>query len=132
MRERFTYDIANWVDGKWCVSLIREGTFSRDAGAIARSLLERWIVGHAGELRGGRVFVYAGTAARRSTPQHLAATVRVRVFRGGLALREADPAATAYLADAETSGSAGERKRSLYASKSQPSRNDVAAARPAS
>ena len=101
MRERFTYDIANWVDGRWSITLIREDTFSRDAGSIARGLLEQWIVGHRGRLRGGgRVFVYAGRAARRAAPQHLAASVRVRVYAGSLAVRDADPAAVAYLAEA--------------------------------
>ncbi|WP_460518966.1 hypothetical protein [Flindersiella endophytica] len=111
MRERFTYEVAIWVDGcggggrgQWWVTLIREDTFSRDAGSIARSLLEQWIVGHRGQLRGGgRVFVYDGRAAarnRRAAPQHLAATVRVRVFSGSLALRDADPVAVAYLAEA--------------------------------
>jgi hypothetical protein len=137
MRERFTYEIANWLDGRWNVTLIREDTFSRDAASIARSLLEQWIVGHARELAGGtRVFVYAGRdAARRSAPKsldraqeatqpqtatpadrgetehgrarpertrHLAATVRVRVFDGSLTVRDADPVAVAYLADAKS------------------------------
>lgn len=116
MRERFTYEIANWLDGRWNVTLIREGTFSRDAASIARSLLEQWIVGHASELAGGtRVFVYAGRDARRSGPQHLAASVRVRVFAGSLTLRDADPVAVAYLAEARSDYSGDTRRHRVSA-----------------
>lgn len=99
MRERYTYEIATRSqDGQWRTAIIRDGTFSRDAQSIARSLLEQWIIDHQGHLPGGRVFIHRGhhQLSDRITP-----TVRVRVFRGTRQHREDLPVAVAYLGHAE-------------------------------
>jgi hypothetical protein len=122
MRERYTYDIATATpDGHWLSSVISEDAFSRDPRSIARSLLEQWIIDHQGRLPGGRVYVYGGSDGQE--PDNIVATVRVRVYRGDLRNREAQPVAVAYLAHAasdyprsrslhrgpETDGAAGSR-----------------------
>lgn len=55
--------------------------------------------------------MYAGRAARRAAPRHLAAAVRVRVFSGGQAVRDADPVAVAYLGEASSDYPADLRDR---------------------
>ncbi|WP_020580279.1 hypothetical protein [Actinopolymorpha alba] len=101
MRERFTYEISTSTqDGQWKPAVIRDDTFSRDPESIARSLLEQWIIDHQGRLSGGRVFVFGGS--HRETPDHIIATVRVRVYHGDLYTRESQPAAVAYLGHAKS------------------------------
>ncbi|MEQ4207900.1 hypothetical protein ABN028_31930 [Actinopolymorpha sp. B17G11] len=110
MRERYTYDIATTTpDGRWLSSVISEDSFSRDPRSIARSLLEQWIIDHQGRLPGGRVYVYGGSDGEE--PNNIVATVRVRVYRGDLRNREAQPVAVAYLAHA---ASDYPRSRSLH------------------
>jgi hypothetical protein len=95
MRESYRYEIAIRTadrDG-WELVLSTHSTFTRDPIAIARGLVEQWIIANPDRLPGGRVFVCEGL---RPAPRDCAAMVRVRVYRNST--RSDEPVAVAYIA----------------------------------
>lgn len=94
MWDLYTYEIGiASPSGEWHHTLVGNGDFSRDPEDIARALLESWIIDNHGRLPGGRVFTYSRHL--QSDPIDIAASVRVRVWRGRS--REGEPAGAAYL-----------------------------------
>jgi hypothetical protein len=96
MRTLYTYEFATRVDGHWRTTIHAEQEFSRDPQAVARGLLEQWIIGRSQRLPGGgRVVVHGRRTPRRAVD----GAVRVRVYSGRLGgcLPAAGPVATAYL-----------------------------------
>lgn len=105
MRTLYTYEFAIRVDGRWQPTIHASQEFSRDAEAVARGLLEQWIIDRSQRLPGGgRVVVHGRRTPRRAVD----GAVRVRVYPGhiGDGLSSAGPMATAYLtrADCHQSG----------------------------
>lgn len=96
MRTLYTYEFAIRVDGRWQPTIHASQEFSRDAEAVARGLLEQWIIGRSQQLPGGGRVVVHG---RRSPRRAVDGAVRVRIYAGraggGL------PVATAYLTRAD-------------------------------
>ena len=77
-RARYTFDIAaRGRDGSWTVIAARSGRFSRGPKATARSIAERWIFEHVGQLAGGRLVIRGG---QRGVPRKFVATVRIRIL----------------------------------------------------
>lgn len=95
MRGRYSYRIQmRGRDGRWNAGIAREDSFVRDPRAIARSLLERWVIDHPGRAKGG-LRILATDAI--DEPEYFHAAVRVQVFRGSLREHPRGPAAAAYL-----------------------------------
>jgi len=95
MRECYTYEISTMQpDGRWRLSRVDTEYSARNPESVARSLLERWIIGNRDKLAGGERIIVPRHGV---IPGKLAGKVRVQVFRGG---RERRPAAVAYLAHA--------------------------------
>jgi hypothetical protein len=77
----YTFEIATRThDGQWTVLTTQSGTFTRGAKATARSIAERWIIGQARRLPGGRLVVLG----RRGEPRRTAdAMVRILILKNG-------------------------------------------------
>lgn len=95
MRAHYAYEIATRGDnGGWRVVMSSWGIFTRDPRATARSLLERWINDHLGQLPGGRVYVFE--CPKDPEPAGIVGDVRVRIYNNPAAAGSR-PLAAAYL-----------------------------------
>jgi hypothetical protein len=100
--DRYVYVIAlSNYDGAWRnvrLAQSRQTLEGRKPRAIARALLEDWVVDNPDLLAGGeRIRVYGDDA--QDYPPDDYAHVRVWVYRGTLANHDQSPAAAAYLLD---------------------------------
>jgi hypothetical protein len=100
--DRYVYVIAvSDFDGKWRdvqVTQSRQTLQGRQPRAIARAILEDWVVDNPDQLAGGeRMQVYGGNS--HDYPPDEYAHVRVLIYPGTLANHDVDPAAAAYLLD---------------------------------
>ena len=102
MTTLYTYEVAALSGDRWSTSWHRMCPEERNPQEIARSVLERWIVGRTTPLPAGRVVVRGGRHANDSPPERT--VVRVRVYDHGTAGRVIAPAAVAYLTAFHDSG----------------------------
>lgn len=88
-------------EGRWSMAVFDHGLYSRDPAAIARSVVEQWIIGHPRELQGGeRVTIVRARdepTAERVSALDAQASVRVQVYAGNLLRHARRPEAVAYL-----------------------------------
>lgn len=98
MRERYTYEISVNDDDRWKQEILADDTFHREPRAIARSLLEGWVIDNPGRAGGERIIVRDLTEPGAADANgEVSASVRVRVFRGALREHEPEPVAIGYL-----------------------------------
>lgn len=98
MRQRYTYEIETTHDGTtWRRTARDSDTFSRTAPAVARALLETWVIDHPGKLDGGERIVVHDPVHHPHDDEHerIAPTVRVRIYAGDNGA--AEPIAIGYL-----------------------------------
>lgn len=98
MRERYTYEISTSESGdRWKQDVLADDTFSRDPRAVARALLESWVIDNPGRVTGGERILVRNAEDPGHASEQIAAKVRVRVFRGGLRDHPPHPVAIGYL-----------------------------------
>lgn len=98
MKQRYTYEIAVNEDDRWKREVLADDTFHREPRAIARSLLEGWVIDNPGRAGGERIIVRDLTEPdSEEVDGEVDARVRVRVFRGALREHEPEPVAIGYL-----------------------------------
>jgi hypothetical protein len=98
VRERYTYEISTSESGdRWNQDVLADDTFSRDPRAVARALLESWVIDNPGRVTGGERILVRHAEDPGHTSEQIAAKVRVRVFRGGLRDHPPHPVAIGYL-----------------------------------
>lgn len=97
MRQRLTYEIARNDGGElWTPIAERDEMFSREPHAVARSLLEGWIIDNPDQLTGGERIVVP-TERHPHAHETIDPVLRVRLFRGARDDHEPEPAAVGYL-----------------------------------
>lgn len=100
MRERYTYEIHTTQDGTtWKQTVRADDVFSRAAPAVARSLLENWIIDHPDRLTGGeRIVVHDPIHHPHDDDfERISPKVRVRVFAGSATDKAEVAIATGFL-----------------------------------
>lgn len=109
MTEPYTYDVAaSDGDGGWILELSKDvrPALDRDAEAIARAILEDWIIDHPLALTGGQRVEVFGDNSSDYPPDELA-SLRVLVYPGQRGDHAPSPAAAAYLVTEPDDAGAG-------------------------
>ncbi|HZC27852.1 MAG TPA: hypothetical protein VE287_12565 [Actinopolymorphaceae bacterium] len=109
MTEPYTYDVATSDgDGGWILELSKDvrSALDRDAEAIARAILEDWIIDHPLALTGGQRLEVFGNNPSDYPPDELV-SMRVWVYPGQREAHDPSPAAAAYLVAEPDDSSAG-------------------------
>lgn len=79
MKAYYGYDIARRDQThRWQVVASGQGVSTRDPQSTARSVIERWINDHLGQLPGGQVFVFG--RPKTTEPKGITASARVRIY----------------------------------------------------